>query len=75
MSNRNTGKNSNEGNDSNNSKVGKMEQLPSRIHIREFLFGTNLSDMQKAGFGAFVGNKEWMRPTEWEDNLKKYKSE
>jgi hypothetical protein len=48
------------------------ETLVSRIQIGEFLIQyPELSDMQKAGFKAFVG-KEWMRPEEWSDSYVKY---
>lgn len=44
----------------------------SRIHLREFLATVDLTEVQKAGFKAFVGEKTLMRPAEWEDIYKKY---
>lgn len=53
-----------------------IEQAPllPRIHVEEFLFNTDLSDMQKAGFKASIQGKQWMRPDEWQYSFDKYKS-
>ena len=46
--------------------------LPERIHIRQFLIShPELDAMQQVGFKALCG-KEWMRPDEWEEQLRKY---
>ena len=53
--------------------TSKVELLP-RIHINEFLSAyPEMCNMTKAGFQAFVGKKEWMRPSEWDEQLEKYK--
>jgi hypothetical protein len=54
-------------------KVG-TPKLPPRVHIQEYLFDKGLSDMQKAGFLAYVDRKLWMRPNEWDKALEDYKT-
>ncbi|MMZ43509.1 hypothetical protein D1872_50610 [compost metagenome] len=48
--------------------------VPSpRIHLREFLMTSGLSDMEKAAFTAYVRGKVLMRINEWNDTLKTFK--
>lgn len=56
------------------SKEKDIEVVPlsPRIHINEFLAGTDLTRVQKAGFTAFVAGKVLMRPEEWEQKLAEY---
>jgi hypothetical protein len=53
-------------------EVQKVEELPPRIHISEFVnLYTTLDEMQKAGFKAHC-KKEWMRKEEWQYFLTEY---
>lgn len=53
-------------------QVPEPAPLPPRIHINEFLVRcNNLDAIQKSAF-KLTSKKEWMRITEWEEQLKGY---
>jgi hypothetical protein len=50
------------------------EVLQPRVHIGEFLFNSDLSDMRKGAFRVFVEGKEWMSTDEWQSKLEEFQS-
>jgi hypothetical protein len=52
-----------------------LPQPQPRIHRKEFLFTVrDMTEVQKAGFIAYCGGKEWMRLSEWRESLEQYKN-
>lgn len=46
---------------------------PVRIHLKEFMMVSKLTDMEKAAFTAFTKGKTWAQPKEWQDILQSFK--
>lgn len=54
-------------------EIPMTESIPPRININEALMTSNLSDMQKAGFKAYMGVVQYMRRNAWEQKIKEYR--
>lgn len=54
-------------------KVAVAKELEPRIHIKEFLVSmSGISNLQAAGLKAFVGDKTYMRRSEFQAKLDEY---